>query len=110
MTSDFEAQAVLAQLGNGRDNAHPLGEIAEALNYPRRAVEAAVQALRADSFPVCSDGSGIWIGDREDVAATIRSLRGRLVSQYRTMLALRRTLRRMRSADVEQTSIWDNAA
>lgn len=93
--SDFATQAVLARLGRGADQARSLAAIAEQLNAPRREVEQAVQSLRVSGFAVCSGSEGVWIGDSADIAATLHSLRGRMVSQYQTYLALRKTLRRM---------------
>jgi biotin operon repressor len=111
LESDFPAQAVLARLGRGKDAARPIGDLQEELGWTRRQVEQAVQSLRLQGFPVCSDGSGIWLGDIADLDATVRSLRGRMVTQYQTYLALRRTLRRMRSVEVKQTSLpWSDAA
>jgi biotin operon repressor len=93
--NDLPAQAVLARLGWGHDHARSLSAIAEQMKAPRRAVELAVHALRLDGFPVCSDGSGVWLGDRADLAATIASLQRRLRQQYLTLRALRRARDRM---------------
>lgn len=109
LESDFEAQAVLSRLGSGRDAAQTLGSLQETLGWPRRAVEAAVQSLRLHGFPVCSDGSGVWIGDLADVDATIRSLRGRMRNQYQTYKALRETRGRMFATEIKQLT-WTDAA
>jgi len=81
-----------------------IGELAESLNLPRRTVEQAIEQARADGLPVCSDGRGVWLGDAVDVERTLASLRGRLISQYQTYLALRRTLRAMRAG--QQMELW----
>jgi hypothetical protein len=81
----------------------------EALGWPRRPVEAAIQSLRLSGFPVASDGSGIWLGDAADMRATIASLRGRALNQYRTIRAMQNTVRRM--GNIEQTTLgFDRAA
>lgn len=103
------ADLLLVNLGRGRDRAEPLGSLQERLGAPRRALEAAVQDLRLRGQPVASGPDGVWLGDTEDVAATLRSLRGRMVAQYQTYLALRKTLRAMRTDAVEQPSLWDAA-
>lgn len=109
LESDFEAQAVLARLGRGRDAAQTIGTLQEALGWARRPVEAAIQSLRLHGFPVASDGSGVWLGDRADLEQTIASLRGRLRHQYATVRAMQNTARRM--APVEQTTLgFDRAA
>lgn len=109
MTSDFEAQAVLSQLGRGRDAAEPLGAIAERLNWPRRQVEQAINDLRHAGHPVASGAPGVWLGDARDLEETYRYLRGRIVSQSVTAWAVRATLRRMRSADIEQIELFPAA-
>ena len=68
------------------------------------AVPCSVESLRLDGWPICSDGSGVWLGDRADLDATLASLRRRLVTQYQTFLALRRTRRAM--GDYQQTELW----
>lgn len=99
MPSDFPAQTVLARLGWGRDNARFLSDIAEDLGWPRRAVEAAVQALRMHGKAIASDGSGVWLtGDAAELEATFASMRRRIRSQMVTAWAVRSTARRMRGA------------
>ena len=102
---DLERQVVLGRLTWGRDGAATLGELAESLNWPRRVVEKAVQQLRLDGHPVCSDGSGLWLS-YEDLDATIASLRGRLRHQYATLRALQNTARRR---GYRQTTLFDAA-
>ena len=104
---DMAAQTVLGYVPRGRDAAVPLSSIAETLNWPRRSVEQAVQDLRSAGFPVCSGSGGIWWGDERDLEQTLRSLRGRLISQYATYKALQRTLRRMKER--QQQTLFDAA-
>ncbi len=61
----------------------------------RREVEAAILALRLAGEPICSDGSGVWLGTPDELAACIERLRARARTQLVTCRALRRTLRRM---------------
>lgn len=101
---------LLVRLGYGRDNAFPIGWYAEHLHLSRREVEQAVQQLRLDGIGVCSGPDGIWLShDPVDVADTLQHLRGRLVNQYRTYLALRRTLRRMRADAYVQEELFPAA-
>lgn len=109
MKTDLPAQRVLAALGWGGDNARSLSDIAEELNWPRRAVEAAVQELRLDGHPIASGAAGVWLGDAVDLAATLEQLRHRLRSQYATVLAMRRTLRRLRASEVHQEELFPAA-
>jgi biotin operon repressor len=92
-------------LPRGRDNAVSMSEMAEKLSLGRRQVELAIQALRLDGIPVASGSDGVWIGDVNDMAATAHILRGRLISQYRTLRAVRGTTARLRAAQYQQTSI-----
>ena len=101
--SDWPAR-VYGRLYLGADRAVTLGALAEKMGTSRRVVERALQELREQGAPVCSDGSGVWLGDRADLDATLASLRRRLVSQYGTFLALRRTRRAM--GDYQQTELW----
>jgi len=105
--TDWPAQAVLARLEWGRDRAHPIGSLQEVLGWPRRAVEAAVQALRLDGFAVCSGPDGIWLGTAEDLVLTLHSLKGRIIAQHATYRALRKTLRRLQG--VQQLGMFDAA-
>ncbi len=61
----------------------------------RREVEAAILALRLAGEPICSDGTGVWLGTPDELAACIERLRARARTQLVTCRALRRTLRRM---------------
>jgi biotin operon repressor len=106
MRDDLTAQYVLTSLKRGKDAAQSIGELSEALRLPRRAVEASVQALRLEGWPVCSDGSGVWLGDRADLTRCIASLQRRVANQYLTLRALRRARDRMVG---EQLVLFDAA-
>jgi biotin operon repressor len=106
VTADLAARDLIhVSLGRGRDNAASLSEIAERLHLTRRQVEASVQALRLDGVAVASGSDGVWLGDMNDMAATAHILRGRLISQYRTLRAVRATTARLRADQYQQTSI-----
>jgi biotin operon repressor len=105
VTSDLTPQMVLMALGRGADNARPIGDIAERLNLLRRTVESAVQELRLSGVAVCSDGRGIFLGDRADLERTIASLQRRVVQQHVTLRAMRRQRDRMAG----QTTLWSAA-
>lgn len=104
--SDLAARDLVhVALGSGRDNAEPIGALSERLKLTRRQVEQAVQVLRVDGIPVASGSDGVWLGDAQDMAATAAILRGRLISQYRTLRAVRATTARLARHDYEQTSM-----
>ncbi len=97
--TDWPAQAVLSRLEWGRDRACRLGDLAEALDWPRRAVEQAVQDLRLQGKAIASGPDGVWLtADYRELEATYRSLRGRIRSQSVTAWAIRDTARRLRGA------------
>jgi biotin operon repressor len=108
--TDFPAQAVLARLGWGRDNAASIGSLAESLQWPRRAIEQAVQDLRLQGKPIASGPAGVWLtADPDELDATYRSLRNRIKSQSVTAWALRSTSKRMRDGSVQATLPWTEA-
>ena len=76
----------------GRDRAVTIGEIAEVANCPRRLVEKAVEALRADGAPLCSGPDGIYLSDDADeLLSQYRALRRRAIGQLVNARRLRRT-------------------
>lgn len=93
--SDFAAQAVLARLGWGRDNAYTIGSLSEAMGWPRRAVEQAITDLRLQGKAVASGSEGVWIGTAEDMQATAAMLTHRLSIQRKTLDAVEATAHRM---------------
>lgn len=110
---DFEAQAVLAHLGRGKDAAKPMEAIAEELggSWSYRAVKRAVQRLRVAGSPVAADSRGVWFSDEPaDMEATYRHIRSQIEAQSRTAWACRSTARRMRAAQVEQLTWTGEAA
>lgn len=110
MSSDA-ADLLYHRLGLGRDNAFPIGWFAEHLSLSRREVEAAIQQLRLDGKPVASGPDGVWLtDDPADLWATYSGLRGRIASQSATAWAVRKTLRRMKAADVHQETLFGEAA
>jgi biotin operon repressor len=106
VTADLAARDLVHMaLGRGRDKAVPIGELAESLHLSRREVEQAVQTLRLAGIAVASGSDGVWLGDAQDMAATAQILRGRLISQYQTLRAVRATTARLRAAQYQQTSM-----
>ena len=105
MTDLSSADLVYVWLNRGRENAEPIGSLAERLRLTRRQVEQAVTDLRRAGQPVCSGNDGIWLGDHRDLSETYETLRHRMRSQAVTAAAVRRTLRRMRAGVVEQTTL-----
>jgi biotin operon repressor len=104
--TDMQARDLVhVALGSGRDNAEPIGALAERLKLTRRQVEQAVQALRVDGVPVASGAEGIWLGDSADMAATAAMLLDRLRSQRVTLEAVQATAERLARHDYEQTSM-----
>jgi biotin operon repressor len=105
--SDLDVRDLVhALLGRGKDNAEPIGALAERTHLTRRQVEEAVQSLRLDGVAVASGNDGVWLGDLEDMVATAGILRGRLISQYRTLRAVRATTARLRATSVDQLALF----
>lgn len=106
--ADMDAQTVLRVIGRGRDAARSLGDFAEEFGWTRRRVERAVHELRQQHQPVCSGPAGVFLGDREDVEATLATLASRLGAIRETYDAMAETLRRM--DDYRQTTLFGEAA
>ena len=100
---------MLVHLNRGRDAAVTIGQLQERLGVNRRIVERSIEELRANGRPICSDAGGIWIADTADeVRACADRLNRRLVTQYRTVRALRATAARMRAPVVVQQDLgWE---
>ena len=78
--------------------------LAEAAGCSTRDVELAMQQARLDGLPVISDSDGYRLSDDPaEVRACADALARRLVSQYRTVRALRETARRLERA---QMALW----
>ena len=93
-------------LNVGRDHARTIGELAEALNVPRREVEASIQSARLDGVPIISGSEGVWLATRPQEAREAASrLRSRAIHQMETAAALERW------ADAQEAplSLWDAA-
>lgn len=77
-------------LNIGRDHARTIGELAEALNLPRRSIEEAVQAARLEGVPIVSGSEGLWIASSSHEARSAAlALRRRAITQLVTARALR---------------------
>lgn len=106
MTPPPWSDILALHLNRGRDAAVTIGELQERLGVNRRIVERSIEELRALGKPICSDASGIWIADTADeVRACADRLNRRLVTQYRTVRAMRQTAQRMRASVVVQTDL-----
>ena len=85
-------------------------DMAFALGLSIRAVQSALQQLRLEGKPIYSEASGMRLAQTADEArACADALRRRLVSQYRTVRALRATARRMQEAEDSRANatLWD---
>jgi hypothetical protein len=101
------ATLVRTRLMYGRDRARTIGELQEQLGTSRRIVERAIEQSRLEGFPVISDGDGVYLAQTaEEVRACADRLNRRLVTQYKTVRAMRRTAQRMRAAAYVQTSLF----
>jgi len=100
------SDVIATRLNYGADRAVTIGELQESLGVSRRIVERAIEELRSQGRPICSDASGIWIAQTADeVRACADRLNRRLVTQYRTVRAMRRTAQRMRVPVVVQQDL-----
>jgi biotin operon repressor len=81
-------------------------QLAELTGWHARNVEAEVNRLRLQGVPIISDGDGYrYARNADEVRACADALARRLVTQYRTVRALRRAARRMD----EPPTLWDAA-
>ena len=95
-------------LNVGRDHARTIGELAETLNVPRRAIEESIQAARLDHVPIVSGSEGVWIASSaQEALEAAQALRRRAITQLITARALRHAGRRM--AAVRQATLWEAA-
>ena len=103
-----DAERVLRLLNNARV---PQTDLAFVLGLSTRKVQSAIVELRLEGKPVLSDGDGIRLAETADEAdACTDTLRRRLVTQYRTYRALRRTARAMRVREdaAARATLWHN--
>jgi len=106
MTPPPWSDILALHLNRGRDAAVTIGQLQERLGVNRRIVERAIESLRENGRPICSDASGIWIADTADeVRACADRLNRRLVTQYRTVRAMRQTAQRMRAPTLVQQDL-----
>ena len=101
---------IYSHLRRGRDGARTYGELAEALDCPRRVVEAAVQDLRLHGFAIATGSEGVWLEETSaGMLAQYRALRGRALQQFRTAAAVKRTALRLRDHEqkYEQEVLWN---
>jgi biotin operon repressor len=71
-----------------------IGSLAESMNAPRRAIEKAVESLRASGAPVVTGSAGVWLSsDERELLAAYRALRKRAVGQMANARPLLRTAR-----------------
>ena len=100
---------VQTRLNWGRDRAVTIGELAETMNLSRRAVEKAIETLRATGAPVCSGPDGIWLTTSEaELLEQYRALRRRYLHQAVNARHLLRTARRY--ARNRQATLWSDVA
>lgn len=92
MTDLPPADIVHVWLNRGRDNAEPIGSLAERLKLTRRQVEQGIQELRLRGVAVCSGPDGIWLGDVHDLEETVATLKHRIDQQRRTLQALEKSI------------------
>jgi len=88
------------------DEPQTLGELAERMGAPRRALEKAVERLRLRGAPVVSGPAGICLTrDPEVLLDNYRRLRSRYIHQAQGARELRRTAQRMRAPVVVQQDL-----
>jgi biotin operon repressor len=91
------ADLLFMNLHMGRDRAESIGSLAERMQMPRRAIEAAVEALRRSGAAICSGSEGIWLTDDPDeLIDQYRRLRRRAIHQLANLRAMQRTARNLR--------------
>ena len=104
-----DANAVLHMLHNASAKQ---ADIAFALGIPIRKVQEGIVELRLAGHPIVTDGDGVSLAQNADeVRACAESLRRRLVAQYQTLRALRRTAKRMAEEEARQDNLtlWREA-
>lgn len=79
--------------------------LAEKSGYDVREVETLIQMARIDGVPIVSDSDGYRLATSpEELRECADALARRLVSQYRTVRALRKTARRLEG--IVQERLW----
>jgi hypothetical protein len=94
-------------LRQGAVSARPLAEIAFSEGLSRRAVEQAIEGLRADLHePICANADGYFeAATVEELEAYIAAFDRRLASMWRTRRGLKAARRRMQEEATGTTQI-----
>ena len=96
MTPPPISDLVYTNLKRGRDAGRTLGDLAESMGVTRRQIEASVQQLKLDGFPVATGREGVWLEETSvGMMAQYRALRSRALSQLRGAAAVKRTAFRL---------------
>lgn len=84
-----------------------IGDLAEAMGAPRRAIEKACEELRRSGAPVISCSEGLYLStDHRELERAAGRLRLRAIHQLLGARALRETARRYRNQRVQQMGLW----
>lgn len=87
------------------DAAQTIGDLSESMGAPRRAIERAVESLRARGEPIVSGPDGIALTrNPERLRASYRALRRRYIHQAIGARVLLRTAKRFER--FQQTELW----
>ena len=96
---------VYTRLNWGADKPRTISDIAEDLHASRRAVEAAVEALRRSGAPIVTGSAGVWLTqDAHELMDSYRRLRRRALTQLQNLRGLQRTARAM--SGYRQQTLW----
>ncbi len=91
------------------DQPQTIGDLSEAMGAPRRAIERAVEELRARGEPIVSGPDGIALTrDPERLRASYRALRRRYIHQAMGARVLLRTAKRFER--FQQTTLFGEVA
>jgi DNA-binding transcriptional regulator YhcF (GntR family) len=102
------AERVLGAIPPGRDDAVTQRRLARHLGIQCRDVQAAVEELRREGYPVCTGNRGVWVtADPEEIRDQYRALRRRALHQLSN---LRRMLRTAESLESPLTLWKEDAA
>jgi hypothetical protein len=112
MTFEFadltDADHLRMHLSYGHHTAQTKAKLAEATGIHPRDVEETLRQMTFAGEPIVSDGTGYWLGTDEEIEQYVERLRGRLITQYRRIRALRHVLAAHRR--FQQTTLWRDAA
>lgn len=97
---------VLRALGLGRANARTTRELCRTLGCDARALQAAIEELRALGECVCSGSYGYWLAASVDEArGWEEAQRRRILSMFRSMRGVRRGRVAMQAGLVDQRTL-----